>query len=332
MAILDDYQGVALELADWQRIRDRVEVESLRHHISAVDELIATLAPYDIVFAMRERTPLTADIIERLPRLKLICTAGPLNASIDVKAAQRRGVVVSGTGFTSHSTIELTWALILNVSRNILDEITSVRSGGWQVGLGADLHGRTIGIVGLGNTGQGVARIAHAFGMNVIAWSQNLTAETAAKHNVRHVDKDTLFREADVVTIHLRLSERSRGLIGSRELSLMKPSAILINTSRAPIVDQDALIAALRQRQIAGAGVDVYDIEPLPPDHPYRTLPNVTPTPHIGYVSRDLYRIFYQQTLENVEAWLAGNPIRPVMDWTEAGSGLPEWVMAQMST
>lgn len=330
MAILDDYQGAAPGLADWHRIADRVEIVSLREHHAAPQHLVAALRDFDILFAMRERSTLNAAVIEGLPRLKLIVTAGPLNAAIDVKVARERGIVVSGTGFNSRSTVELTWALILNVFRNIQAEVESVRSGGWQVGLGADLRGKTIGIVGLGNTGQQVARVAQAFGMSVIAWSQNMTPQSAAQHGATMVEKSALFRSADVVTVHLRLSDRTRGLIGVAELGSMKPTAYLINTSRGPIVDEDALGDALRHGTIAGAGVDVFSVEPLPQNHPFRSLPNMIATPHIGYVSSDLYGIFYRHAIEDVEAWLDGRPIRRVLSYDEAGAGLPDWVTADL--
>ena len=247
---------------------------------------------------------MTRATIERLPKLRMIASTGPRNASIDLKAAEERGVQVVHTGYTSAPTIELTWALILGSARNLVAENTSLRGGGWQQSVGYDLAGRTLGVLGLGNVGGAVAQIGNAFGMTVIAWSQNLTAERAAEVGATLVSKDELFREADVVSIHLVLSRRTRGLVGAAELALMKPTARLVNTSRGPIVVEADLIAALKARKIAGAAIDVFDQEPLPLEHPFRTLPNLLATPHIGYVSRGLYARFYQDTVANIRHWL----------------------------
>ena len=254
---------------------------------------------------MRERTPLPRSVIGRLPRLKLIASTGPRNAAIDLEAAAERGIVVAHTGYDSRSTIEMTWALILAGARQVALENANLRAGGWQLTMGDSLHGKTLGVLGLGNIGSEVARIGLAFGMEVIAWSQNLTPEDAQACGARLVSKEELFRSADVLTIHLVLSERTKGLVGAAELQAMKPSARLINTSRGPIVDEPALIEVLRDRRIAGASLDVFDIEPLPADHPFRSLDNVLATPHIGFVARELYRTFYCDTVENITRWLA---------------------------
>jgi phosphoglycerate dehydrogenase-like enzyme len=303
IAVLDDYQGVALELADWSAVARRAQVDVFNDH-AETGAVVSRLLPYDIVCVMRERTPLTRDIIERLPNLKLIASTGPRNASIDVQAAAARGIKVAHTGYFGSPTVELTWALILGSARHLTVEAAAVRNGEWQHTIGDDLSGRTLGILGLGNLGSKVAQVALAFGMKVIAWSQNLTEEKCAAAGVTLVSKEELLRQSDFISIHLVLSDRSRGLIGARELSLMKPGARLINTSRGPIVVEADLIAALESGQIAGAAIDVYDIEPLPPDHPYRKLANLLATPHIGYVSRGLYERFYRDTVSNILAWL----------------------------
>jgi phosphoglycerate dehydrogenase-like enzyme len=271
---------------------------------------VARLKPFEIVCAMRERTPLPRAILSQLPNLKLICSTAPRNASIDVAAAKELGITVCGTGYTSHGAAEATWALILGLLRHIPAEANSLRAGGWQVAVGGDLERRTIGLVGLGNLGRRVAGVAKAFGMNAIAWSQNLTAEKAEATGVKLVTKDELFREADIVTIHLVLSPRSRGIVTAHEIGLMKPTAYLINTSRGPLIDETALVDALTHRRIAGAALDVFDTEPLPASHSFRTLDNVLATPHIGFVTRETYEIFYRDTVENILAWLGGKPIR----------------------
>ncbi len=295
---------MALQLADWTPIARRARIDVFRDHVSDPDAVVQRLRPYDVLCVMRERTPLRRELIERLPNLKLIASTGGRNASIDLQAAAERGITVVHTGYASSPTVELTWALILASCRHIPEESAALRAGGWQHTLGEDLAHKTLGIIGLGNLGTLVAKVALAFGMNVIAWSQNLTAEKAAAAGVTWVSKDALLRQADIVSIHLVLSSRTRGLIGAAELALMKPTARLVNTSRGPIVDEAALIDALTARRIAGAAIDVYDVEPLPPDHPMRTLDNVLATPHIGYVARGLYEIFYRDTVANIAAWL----------------------------
>ena len=304
IAVLDDYQNAALESADWSVLRDRADITVFEDHLADPDAVIERLLPFDVVCVMRERTPLPRKIIERLPNLKLIASTGSGNASIDVAAAGDRGITVVHTGYRSDPTVEFTWALILACARHIVTESNSVRSGGWQQTVGADLRGKTLGVVGLGNVGSQVARIGSAFGMNLIAWSQNMTPEAAKATGAILVSKDQLFEHADILTIHLVLSSRTRGLVGAAELKRMKPTAWLINASRGPIVEEQALISALRNKQIAGAAIDVFETEPLPPSHPFRTLDNVLATPHIGYVSRGLYKTFYEDTVSNIRKWL----------------------------
>lgn len=304
IAVLDDYQGAALELADWSPLTSRASITVFRDHLADPDAVVDRLLPFDVVCVMRERTPLPRAVLERLPRLKLIASTGARNASIDAAAASERGIAVAHTGYYSEPTIEATWALILASARDVAGEAASVRSGGWQRAIGDDLAGKVLGVLGLGRIGGPVARIGRAFGMDVVAWSQNLTAERAAEFGARLVDKPELFRQADVLTIHVILSQRTRGLVGAGELGLMKPTARLVNTSRGPIVDQAALLAALSERRIAGAALDVFEVEPLPADHALRTLDNVLATPHIGYVSRGLMATFYRDTVENIRAWL----------------------------
>jgi phosphoglycerate dehydrogenase-like enzyme len=304
VAVLDDYQGVALSIVDWSSVTERANVTVFRDHLSDPDAVAERLAPFDVVCIMRERTPMPATLLERLPKLKLIASTGPRNASIDLAAAAKRGISIAHTGYTSAPTIELTWALILASARHISSEAASVRLGGWQQTLGDDLSGKTLGIVGLGNVGSGVAKVGLAFGMNVIAWSQNLTAEAAKAVGAHRVSKEELLRAADVISIHMVLSPRTVGLVGAAEFALMKPSARLVNTSRGPVVVEKALLNALAERRIAGAAIDVYDVEPLPKDHPYRSANNLLATPHIGYVTRGLYERFYRGSVSNIAAWL----------------------------
>jgi phosphoglycerate dehydrogenase-like enzyme len=304
IAVLDDYQNVARTMADWSILDGRAAITVFNDHLADADAVVARLQPFEIVCVMRERTPMTRDIIERLPNLRLIASTATVNASIDLAAAAERGVQLVHTGYSSAPTVELTWALILADARHLVVETTAVRGGGWQQSVGEDLNGRTLGLLGLGNIGSAVARIGKAFGMNLIAWSQNLTAERAAAVDAVLVPKEKLFQQADVITIHLVLSRRTRGLVGAPELRLMKRTARLVNTSRGPIVDEAALVDVLRKGEIAGAAIDVFDQEPLPSNHPFRQLPNVLATPHIGYVSRGLYQRFYQDTVENIREWL----------------------------
>ena len=304
IAVLDDYQNVALESADWSVLRDRADIAVFQNHLADPDAVIERLLPFDVICVMRERSPLPRNIIERLPNLKLIASTGSGNASIDVAAAGDHGIPVVYTGYRSDPTIEFTWALILVSARHIVTESNSVRSGGWQQTVGADLRGKTLGVLGLGHIGSEVARIGRAFGMNLITWSQNMTPQAAEAAGAILVSKNQLFDQADILTIHLVLSSRTRGLIGAAELARMKPTARLINTSRGPIVEEQALISVLKNKQIAGAAIDVFDVEPLPPDHPFSALDNVLATPHIAYVSKGLYKTFYEDTVSNIQTWL----------------------------
>jgi phosphoglycerate dehydrogenase-like enzyme len=310
IAILDDYQNVATKMADWSALAGKAQIAVFNDHISDTEALISRLCPYDIICVLRERTPFPRAILERLPQLKLIASTGLGNSSIDFTAADELGIAITSTGYFSEPTIEMTWALIHASARNIVRESNAVRSGGWQQSVGADLHGKTLGVLGLGRVGGGVMRVGAAFGMNVIAWSQNITAETARAAGAELVSKSELLRQSDILTIHLRLSERTKGLVGGAELRLMKPTARLINTSRGPIVDEAALIDALQSGAIAGAAVDVFDEEPLPAEHPFRILSNVLATPHIGYVTDGLYRTFYGDVVTNILAWVEAHPGR----------------------
>jgi phosphoglycerate dehydrogenase-like enzyme len=304
IAILDDYQNVALKMADWSAPSGRAEITVFNDHVADPSALVERLLPFDVVCVMRERTPLPREVLQHLPRLKLIASTGSRNASIDMGAAKELGITVTATGYRSSPTIELTWALILASLRGIVHENNSIRNGGWQKSVGQDLSGKLLGVVGLGNIGGQVARIGLAFGMKIIAWSENLTPEIAEAAGARLVSKDELFRQADIVTIHLILSGRTKGLVGAAELALMKPTSRLINTSRGPIVDKLSLIKALQSHAIAGAAIDVFDEEPLAAEHPFRSMDNVLATPHIGYVTEGLYRTFYEDTVANITAWL----------------------------
>lgn len=310
VAVLDDYQNVAQEMADWDSLPANVSVDFFQDHLSAEDDVARRLEPYEIVVAMRERTPFQRTLFSRLPNLKLLVTTGMRNASIDMCAAAERGVTVCGTDGLPYPTAELTWALILALVRKVPTEDAVTRAGQWQVTMGEGLQGKTLGVIGLGRLGSQVAAIGGAFGMNLVAWSQNLTEERAAEFGACLASKDELLSESDIVTIHLVLSDRTRGLLAERELSLMKPSAYLVNTSRGPIVDESALISALESDAIAGAGLDVFDIEPLPLDHKLRSLPNTVLTPHMGYVTAETYRIFYRDAVGDIAAFLSGSPVR----------------------
>ena len=310
IAVLDDFQSVSGEFADWSRLPEEAEVVAFADHLDDEDAVAERLAGFDVVVAMRERTPFPRSLLDRLPRLRLLVTTGARNAAIDIPAAAEHGVTVCGTGAHPTGTAELTWALILAVARHVPEEDAAVRAGGWQQTVGGDLAGARLGVVGLGRLGTQVAKVGQAFGMDVVAWSQNLTDERAAEAGVRRVDRDELLTTADVVTVHLVLSERTRGLVGRDELARMKPGAILVNTSRGPIVDEAALLAALSQGRLAGAGLDVYDREPLAPDSALRTAPRTVLTPHLGYVTRDTYRVFYGDAVEDVVAFLRGEPVR----------------------
>jgi phosphoglycerate dehydrogenase-like enzyme len=310
VAILDDYQGVALQMADWGTLPTGTELQVFRQHLADEVAVAERLADVEVVVAMRERTPFPRRLLERLPKLRLLVTTGMRNASIDLAAATERGIVVCGTGGVGGATAELTWGLILALLRQIPREDAATRGGAWQVSVGVGLHDKTLGVLGLGNLGSRVATVGRAFGMRVVAWSQNLTAARAAEVGATLVGKDELLAQADILSIHLVLSERTRGLIGARELGLMKPTAYLVNTSRGPIVDEAALIDALRRGAIAGAALDVFDVEPLPADHPLRSLPNTVVTPHLGYVTAETYRVFFGDAVEDIRSFLAGTPVR----------------------
>jgi phosphoglycerate dehydrogenase-like enzyme len=310
IALLDDYQNVALSMADWSGLQKAHKVVAFNERLPDVDAAARALAEFEIVGIMRERTPFSRAMFEKLPRLKLLVTTGKRNASIDLEAAKAHGVTVCATGGAGRSTAELAIGLMIALARHFREVFHAMRpGGGWQTTLGRDLEGKTLGIVGLGNLGAKVGRIGVAMGMKVIAWSQNLTPGQARERGAERVEKDELFRRADVISIHLILSARSRGLVGARELALMKPTALLINTSRGPIVDEAALLAALKEKRIAGFGGDTFDVEPLPPDHPLRAEPRALLTPHLGYVTEETYRDFYAGMVQAIEAWLAGKPI-----------------------
>src|SRR6201997_3567193 len=310
-AILDDYQNVVLKVADWSKVKGDVEFKVFNEHLGGPDKVIAALQGFQIVVAMRERTGFPKQVIEALPDLKLLITTGMRNASIDTEAAKARGVTVCGTSSFGSPTAGVAIGLMLELTRHIGYENARLHAGApWQTTIGLDLDGMTLGIVGLGKLGTRTANIAKAFGMKVIAWSQNLTAEKCREAGVDYATKDDLFRQSDFITIHVVLSGRTRGLVGAAELALMKPTAFLINTSRGPIVDEAALIAALRQRKIAGAGLDVFDVEPLPLGHPFRTMDNVVITPHLGYVSEQNYRRYFGDAVENIRGFLDGKPVR----------------------
>ncbi|MCD5973876.1 D-2-hydroxyacid dehydrogenase family protein [Pseudomonas quasicaspiana] len=310
IAVLDDWQSVASDVVDWSVLNSFGEVSFLHEYPADTATMATRLQAFTVICVMRERTIFEEALLSQLPNLKLLVTGGMRNAAIDVKAATRLGIQVCGTESYKHAAPELTWALIMGVTRNLVDEANSLRSGQWQIGIGSDLHGKTLGILGLGSIGKWIARYGLAFGMNVIAWSENLTAEAAAESGVTYVSKQELFEQADILSIHLVLSDRSRGLVDAQALGWMKPTSYLINTSRGPIVDEGALIETLQKRRIAGAALDVFAIEPLPDEHPFRVLDNVLATPHVGYVTENNYRMFYSQMIEDIQAWTAGAPIR----------------------
>ena len=312
IAVLDDYQGVALSVGGWNRLPEDTEIEAFRDHLGDDDALAQRLQPFDVIVAMRERTAFPRSLLSRLPNLRLLVTTGMRNAAFDMQAAKDLGITVCGTGGLPTPTAELTWGLIIGCVRHIAEEDKATRAGRWQTTIGPTLHGKTLACLGLGNLGSQVAKVGLAFGMDVIAWSQNLTQERADQVGARLVGKDELFSQADVLSVHLVLSDRTRGLVSQRELSLMKPTAFLINTSRGPNVDEAALITALRERRIAGAGLDVFDVEPLPPGHPYLQLDNILITPHLGYVTLETYERFYGEAVEDIVGFLSGSPPRVV--------------------
>jgi phosphoglycerate dehydrogenase-like enzyme len=312
IALLDDYQSVALEMADWSRLQAAHRITVFNEHIKDVDTLAKALAGFEIIGIMRERTPFTRALFEKLPNLKLLITTGMRNASADMKAAADHNVTVCGTNAGNHATAELAFGLLLSLARHLHTEFRNMREGRWQTTVGNDVRGKTLGLLGLGRLGGEVAKYAKVFGMNTIAWSQNLTTERATEAGVERVEKADLFRRADFISVHLVLSDRSRGLVSAPELALMKPTASIINTSRGPIIDANALAAALKEKRIAGAALDVYDSEPLPADHPIRSEPRAVLTPHIGYVTEETYRTFYGNMVESIEGWLAGKPVRVI--------------------
>jgi phosphoglycerate dehydrogenase-like enzyme len=321
VAVLDDYQRAALRLADWKSLEPEVQVQSFPEHIADAAELAKRLHVFECVVLMRERTPFPKTLIEKLPNLRLIVTAGMRNAAIDVEAATARGIQICGTETLGYPTAELTWGLIIALARKIPEEWAALRQGKWQSRLGVGLKGKVLGVIGLGRLGSQVAAIGKAFGMNVIAWSQNLTEAKAAEIGVKRVEKEELFARADFVTIHLVLGDRSRGLVGPAELARMKPSAYLVNTSRGPIVQEKALIEALKSHRIAGAAVDVFDREPVARDHPYLALDNLLATPHLGYVTEEGYRQIYGEAVEDIRAFLQTKPIRAINAPVPVGRG-----------
>lgn len=311
VAVLDDYQHVAEDIADWKRLA--AEVVFFHDHLDDEDAVAQRLRPFEVVSIMRERTPFPRALFEKLPNLKLLTTSGMRNLAIDVEAANECGVTVCGTESPGNSTMELTWALILALVRRIPTEDRATRAGRWQLTLGEEVHGKTLGIIGLARIGSNVARVARAFGMKILAWNPSLTQERAAEHDAELAPSlADLLKRSDIVTLHVALNERSRGLLGARELALLKPTAYLINTSRGPLVDEAALVTILREKRIAGAAIDVYDREPLPADHPFLALENTVLTPHLGYVSVQQYEMFYPQMVEDIDAWLHGAPIRVI--------------------
>ncbi|MEX5582452.1 D-2-hydroxyacid dehydrogenase family protein [Pseudomonas lurida] len=310
IAVIDDWQNVASGVVDWSVLETVGQVHFLHDYPADTATMIERLKGFEVICVMRERSPFDKALLQGLPKLKLLVTGGMRNAAIDIAAAKSLGIQVCGTDSYKHAAPELTWALIMASTRNLVAEANSLRAGNWQVGLGGDLYGKTLGILGLGSIGQKVAQFAQAFGMRVIAWSENLTPERAAQSGVTWVSKQALFEQADILTVHLVLSDRSRGLVDAQALGWMKPGARLVNTARGPIVDEQALVQALQSGRLAGAALDVYSEEPLPADHPFRHLPNVLATPHVGYVSEQNYRQFYAQMIEDIQAWANGASIR----------------------
>lgn len=310
LAILDDYQGVALSMGPWDRLPKSLDITVFRDTLKDEDALAARLAPFDAILAMRERTRFPASLLKRLPNLKLLMTTGERNRALDVAAANAQGVVVCGTSSSGAPTVDITWGLILNLMRRLPQEAASLRAGTWQQGMGTAVEGQTLGVLGLGKLGTRVAKVGQAFGMKVIAWSTNLTAEAAAAVGVTRVEKQELFAQSDVVTLHVQLSERSRGIVGAADLAAMKRSAFIVNTSRGPLIEQPALIAALTEGRIAGAGLDVFDEEPIPSDHPLLSCPNALLLPHLGYVSTQNYTAYFKGAVEVIESFAAGTPVR----------------------
>lgn len=309
IAILDDYQRVALDLADWSSLSD-AEITVFDRHIEDEDALAAALRPFDVIAIMRERTPFPRSLFARLPALKLLVTSGMKNAAVDMEAARDHGVAVCGTASSGHATAELSMLMILALARKLPDQMRTMRDGGWQGGLGRDLRGARLGLLGMGRLGGEMARFGAAFGMDVVGWSQNLTPQAAAAAGARYVEKSELFETSDFVSVHLRLSERTEGIVGRDDIARMKPDACLINTSRGGLVDNEALVAAVTEGRLGGAALDVFEREPLPADDPLRSVPGLLLTPHIGYVTRESYEVFYPETVEAIRAWLDGRPVR----------------------
>ena len=310
IAILDDIEGAALKMADWKKLGTDFKIDVYQDNLPQGDRLIQRLLPYDILVIMRERTRFPRSLIEALPNLKLLLTSGSRNNAIDLATCKEKGIVVCGTDSSKQPPAELTWGLILALMRRIPQMDAALREGRWGDGIGTDLSDKILGILGLGRLGTKVASVGIAFGMKVIAWSQNLTADAAASVGAVRVEKEELFAESDILSVHVVLSDRSRGMIGREELSLMKPTAVIINTSRGPIIHEQALVEALSNGKIAGAALDVFDTEPLPLDHPFLSLPNTLVTPHIGYVTRENFNTYFDQSVENIIAWREGKPIR----------------------
>ncbi|MCY4365387.1 MAG: D-2-hydroxyacid dehydrogenase family protein [Chloroflexi bacterium] len=322
IAVLDDYQNVALEMADWSALPSDAEVEAFHDHLADESRLVERLQGFDAVIGMRERTPFTRSVLSQLPDLKLLITTGARNASFDVDAATELGIVVCGTGGVGEGPTELTWGLIIGLLRKIPQEDRLTREGRWQTTIGVGLKGKTLGLIGLGHIGGLMARVGNAFQMNVIAWSQNLTAQRAAECQATLVDKETLFRESDIASVHLRLSDRTRDLVGAREIALMKPTSYLVNISRGPIINEAALVDALERKAIAGAALDTFDVEPLPADHPFLRLGNTIIAPHLGYVTEEGYRAFYAGAIEDIRAYAAGEPVRVINQEVLSASNL----------
>ncbi|MET1068794.1 MAG: D-2-hydroxyacid dehydrogenase family protein [Pseudomonas prosekii] len=310
IAVIDDWQDVASSVVDWSVLDSIGTVNFLHDYPADNDTLANRLGDFEVICVMRERTRFDEDLLRRLPKLKLLVTGGMRNAALDLKAAAALGIQVCGTDSYKHAAPELTWALIMAATRNLVAEANALRAGTWQQGLGGDLHGKTLAILGLGSIGKRVAQFGQVFGMRVIAWSENLTAERASEAGVTYVSKQQLFEQADILSVHLVLSERTRGIVDSQALNWMQPTALLVNTARGPIVDEAALIKALQKNRLGGAALDVFEQEPLPANHPFRTLENVLATPHVGYVSRQNYQMFFSQMIEDIQVWAAGAAVR----------------------
>jgi phosphoglycerate dehydrogenase-like enzyme len=310
-AILDDYVDLSQKVADWSKVEDRVDLTVFQKPFASAEAVVSALENFEIILAMRERTPFPRGVLERLPKLKLLITSGMRNNSIDMAAVKDRGIVLCGTHWPKDPTAPLTMGLILELTRNIGRESARMHAGEfWQKHIGIEIEGKTLGIIGLGKLGAKVSGLAKAFGMNVIAWSPNLTAERCKEVGVTYATKEELFSTADIITIHVVLSDRSRGLVGAADLARMKPTSFIVNTARGPIIDEMALLETLKARKIAGAAVDVFSVEPLPVDHPFRKLDNLVLTPHLGYATQETFTAHYNQMVEGIDGWLKGEPVR----------------------